>query len=235
MHYYRPIDIANELHISTSALRHYEAYDLIPIPERSEANYRLYTDLHFAYFRAIRTGSTAFSFAITVEVIQLIKAGKYNEAFWQVNEEQAKLNHEKKVTEQTLDLLRDSSFTLSEEKKWKSHLTIGEVATLTDVQTSAIRHWEKEGLITPERHPENGYRMFTPMQIRQILIIRSMRQTVYFLADMKEIVHAVEQHSIEAAEQATKRALNRLNKRNKLQFIAIKELVRLTDVIEERD
>lgn len=111
-------------------------------------------------------------------------------------------------------------------------MTIGEAAKLTNVQTSAIRHWEKEGLLKAERHPDNGYRMFTPMHIRQILIIRSMRETVYFLEEMKEIVQAVEQHSVDAAERATKRALERLNKRNQLQFSAIKELVNLLEVIE---
>ncbi len=232
MRYYRPIDIATELKVSTSALRHYEAYELIPLPKRSGANYRLYTDLHFAYFRAIRACSIGFSFALTIEVIQAIKAGAIDKALWKVNGEQAQLHHEKKVTEQTLDLLRDSSFTIKDKNKWKSHMTIGEAAKLTNVQTSAIRHWEKEGLLKAERHPDNGYRMFTPMHIRQILIIRSMRETVYFLEEMKEIVQAVEQHSVDAAERATKRALERLNKRNQLQFSAIKELVNLLEVIE---
>ena len=80
-------------------------------------------------------------------------------------------------------------------------MTIGEVAELTNVESSAIRHWEKEGLITPDRNPENGYRLYTPSQVRQILLIRSLRRTVYYLESIKEIIQAVEHQSIEQAQK----------------------------------
>ncbi|GAE05615.1 transcriptional regulator, MerR family [Paenibacillus sp. JCM 10914] len=43
MQYYKPIEIAKELHISTSALRHYESWGVVPAPERDKNGYRLYT------------------------------------------------------------------------------------------------------------------------------------------------------------------------------------------------
>lgn len=54
MHYLKPKDIAKELQISTSALRHYESWGVVPSPERSENGYRLYTQTHLAYFRCLR-------------------------------------------------------------------------------------------------------------------------------------------------------------------------------------
>ena len=36
--------------------------------------------------------------------------------------------------------------------------TIHEVAALLNISTDAIRLYEKEGLVTPTRNPENGYR-----------------------------------------------------------------------------
>ena len=83
-------------------------------------------------------------------------------------------------------------------------MTIGEVAELTNVESSAIRHWEKEGLITPDRNPENGYRLYTPSQVRQILLIRSLRRTVYYLESIKEIIQAVEHQSIEQAQNGSR-------------------------------
>lgn len=112
-------------------------------------------------------------------------------------------------------------------KKLKNRMTIGEVATLTDVQTSAIRHWENEGLLTPERDPENGYRVFTPMHVRQILLIRTLRRTVYFLEKMKEIVQAVEYQSIEKAKRVTEDALLSIHERNRKQFYGVHQLVEL--------
>lgn len=201
MRYYKPIEIARELSISTSALRHYESWGVIPAPERAANGYRLYTKVHLAYFRCLRAMFLGFGVSITCDVLRHIQNGELDSAFWLVNKEQANLQHEKVIADQTLAVLKDPKLPLITDQKRKSRMTIGEAAAFTDVQTSAIRHWEKEGLISPERDPENGYRLFTPMHIRQILLIRTLRKTVYYLENMKEIVQAVEHQSIEKAKK----------------------------------
>ncbi|MBW7453014.1 MerR family transcriptional regulator, partial [Paenibacillus sepulcri] len=148
-------------------------------------------------------------------------------AFWLVNKEQASLHHEKEVADQTLALLQDSELAILAGKKLKNRMNIGEAAALTDVQASAIRHWEKEGLLTPDRDPENGYRVFTSTHIRQILLIRTLRRTVYFLDNMREIVQAVEHHSMEKAKRVTEDALLSIHERNRRQIYGVHQLVEL--------
>lgn len=227
LRYYKPIEIARELHISTSALRHYESWGVVPAPDRSANGYRLYTQVHLAYFRCLRAMFSGFGVGITCEVLRLIQKGDMNGAFWLVNHEQARLQQEKTVADQTLALLQQPELPLVPNKRLNNRMSIGEVAALTDVQASAIRHWEKEGLITPERNPENGYRVFTPMHVRQILLIRTLRKTVYFLENMKEIVRAVEHQSIEKAKKVTLEALSSIHDRNHKQFYGIHQLVEL--------
>ncbi|GIO59295.1 TioE family transcriptional regulator [Paenibacillus cineris] len=227
MRYYKPIEIARELYISTSALRHYESWGVVPEPERSDNGYRLYTQLHLAYFRCLRAMFSGFGVGVTSEVLRLIQQRDMDGAFWLVNQEQARLQHEKTVAEQTLALLQDPELPLVSGKRLKGRMTIGEAAELTDVQPSAIRHWEKEGLIQPERDPENGYRLFTPTHVRQILLIRTLRKTVYVLENMKEIVHGVEQHSVEKAKKVTLEALSSIHDRNRRQFFGVHLLVEL--------
>src|SRR5690625_6954556 len=60
--------------------------------------------------------------------------------------------------------------------KVKDYMSIGEVAKIAEVNTSAIRHWEKEGLIFSERDNNNGYRMFSVNELRKVLIISSLRK-----------------------------------------------------------
>lgn len=227
MRYYKPIEIARSLHISTSALRHYESWGVVPAPERAKNGYRLYTRTHVAYFRCLRAMFPGFGAAFTCDVLRRIQAGDMDTAFWLVNKQQAELHHEKTVADQTLALLQNPELPLATGKKLKQRMTIGEVAALADVQGSAIRHWEKEGLLTPERDPENGYRIFTPVHVRQILLIRTLRKTVYFLENMKEIVRAVEQHSIEKAKKVTEQALESIHQRNRLQYYGAHQLVEL--------
>ncbi|OAB44784.1 MerR family transcriptional regulator [Paenibacillus glacialis] len=232
MEYFKPIEIARELNISTSALRHYESWGVIPTPARAANGYRLYTNVHLAYFRCLRTMFTGFGVAITCNVLRHVQAGDMDTAFWIINKEQANLQHEKVIADQTLELLQDTELSLISNKKLKSHMNIGEVANLTDVQESAIRHWEKEGLISPERDSENGYRIFTSIHIRQILLIRTLRRTVYFLENMKEIVRTVEHQSIDQAKLVTENALLSINERNRQQFHGVHQLVVLCKEIK---
>ncbi|MFD0713792.1 TioE family transcriptional regulator [Paenibacillus sp. GCM10027626] len=227
MRYYKPIEIARELHISTSALRHYESWGVIPAPARAANGYRLYTQVHLAFFRCLRAMFSGFGYTVAGKVLRHIQNADLDAAFWLVNHEQAVLHHEKTVADQTLSLLQNPELPFTPNKKLKNRMTIGEAAALTDVQASAIRHWEKEGLIRPERDPENGYRIFTPVHIRQILLIRTLRRTVYFLENMKEIVQAVEQHSMEKAKKVTVEALSSIHERNRKQFYGVHQLVEL--------
>ncbi len=230
--YYKPIEIARELNISTSALRHYESWGVIPTPSRAANGYRLYTNVHLAYFRCLRTMFLGYGVAVTCNVLCHIQNGDMDTAFWLVNKEQANLQQEKIVAHQTLDLLQDTELPLFSNQKLKNHMTIGEVAKLTDVQESAIRHWEKEGLLSLKRDPDNGYRIFTPIHIRQILLIRTLRRTVYFLENMKEIVQAVEHQSIEQAKKVTEIALSNIHQRNRQQFNGVHQLVELCKIVE---
>lgn len=106
-------------------------------------------------------------------------------------------------------------------------MSIGEVAAITNVQTSAIRHWEKEGLLSPERNQENGYRLYTPVHARQIMLIRTLRTTVYYLDKMKELVQALEQNSVEKVKEVTVEALVKIGKRNRQQYNGVHQLVEL--------
>ena len=227
MRYFKPIEIARELGISTSALRHYESWGVVPAPERAENGYRLYTKLHLAYFRCLRAMFPAFGVGLTCMVLRHIQNGDMDAAFWLVNKAQADLQEEKAAADQTLAVLRDPELPIIPGHKLKQLMTISEAASLANVQASAIRHWEKEGLISPERDPENGYRLFTPVHIRQILLIRTLRRTVYFLEHMKEIVQAVEHQSIEKAKQVTEHALKSIHQRNRRQFSGVYQLVEL--------
>jgi DNA-binding transcriptional MerR regulator len=56
-------------------------------------------------------------------------------------------------------------------------ISIGTIAEKTGLSVSAIRKYEKEGLIIPHR-TESGYRLFSLEDIDRILIIRHMIQEI---------------------------------------------------------
>jgi len=229
--YYKPKEIAKSLNVSTSALRHYESWGIVPTPERAENGYRLYTEIHFAYFRFIRAMYPTLSMRVISNILFYIQQEEVDAAFWILNEEQANLHQEKRIAEHTLGILHNPDMIKLDRKKIKDEMTIGEVSELAEVTTSAIRHWEKERLIVPNRNPENGYRLFTRTHLRQILLIRVMRSMVYSLENLKEAVKSVEQHTVEQAKKVTKEALESINHRNRSQLHGIHELYNLCKVI----
>lgn len=228
--YYKPIEIAKSLNVSTSALRHYETWGIVPTPERAKNGYRLYTEVHFAYFRFIRAMFPAVSMRVISNVLRYIQQKNVDAAFWIINEEQAKLHHEKKMAENTLAILYNPDIMKLDRKKLKNEMTIGEVAELAEVTTSAIRHWEKEGLLVPNRNPDNGYRSFTQTHLSQILLIRAMRSKVHSLENLKEAVKSVEHYTVEQAKKVAKEALESINHRNHSQLHGIYELYDLCKV-----
>ncbi|WP_413377563.1 MerR family DNA-binding transcriptional regulator [Alkalihalobacillus sp. 1P02AB] len=229
---FKPIEIARELNISTSALRHYEAWGLVPAPDRAENGYRLYTSVHLAYFKCIRIMFFGFGTSITSSVLKHIQKGHVDEAFWILNQEQANLHKEREAANQTLALVENLQLPVMENKKKKKNLTIGEAAEFTGVTTSAIRHWEKEGLLHPKRNPENGYRLFSGLDLRKILLIRSLHHSVYFLKNMKEIIDAMDHQNLAQVKKVTREAVQTIDSINRQQFLGIHSLVELCQELE---
>ncbi|MCA5013978.1 MULTISPECIES: MerR family transcriptional regulator [unclassified Enterococcus] len=228
----RPIDIARELNISTSLLRHYEKNQLLPLPKRSKSGYRLYTEESLHYFRAIRTTTITYGYHATKKIMTALQKEKFTEAFWLLNEEQVKLNQRKKISDQTLALLHEEEWQEINQMPNRGWLTIGEAAERLAITETSIRHWTKEQLLDVPRDPESNYRMFDEHAIQQLLFIRMIRASTWSLDEVREILTQFQADSpkrmIELAEQSL-RALNELLKR---QMISTKYIYALIQFLE---
>jgi DNA-binding transcriptional MerR regulator len=230
----RPIDIARKLHISTSALRNYEAQGIVPPTKRLSNGYRIYTEEHIAYFECIQAMAPGFGMEVTSEVLRKIQLNDIHAAFWLVKEKEASLYRDKKVTESTLQILQSQKCDLSKENEW---MTIGEVSEQTRIPRTAIRHWEKIGLITASRDMANGYRKFNGSQLRKILLIRSLRTSVYSL-DVVHLKQAIEELDHDNVENAITIAIDTLKYLDKISEVQLRgahylyTLCRLLNLLE---
>ncbi|XEC96587.1 MerR family transcriptional regulator [Paenibacillus tarimensis] len=228
----RPIDIARKLNISTSALRHYEEWGLIPPVKRGTNGYRIYTEEHVAYFECIRAFYPGFGMEVTREVLQKVRNREVDEAIWLFTGQQAKLHQDKIIAERTVQVLETKELDLLDAKGRKRYLTIGEVSKETSVPSTAIRHWEKAGLITIPRDQENGYRRFGTPQIRQVLVIHTLRKSIWSLDVIKQILLELEQNQIERARLIAQESLRNLNRINRDQHRGIYYFYRLCKLLK---
>ncbi|WP_263701982.1 MerR family DNA-binding transcriptional regulator [Bacillus thuringiensis] len=223
---YSPKQIANVLNVSTTTLRRYEEQNLIPVVPRTESNHRFYTSIHFQAFITIRALLKGYDIPIVYKVMRMIKNVKFEEAIWLINEQQFNIQVEKKRVEEILNMIRNADFTKYKNVELNERMSIGEAANIAGVNTSAIRHWEHEGLVHSERNKENGYRMFPISELRKILVISSLRKTVYYIENMKSLLDDLETLHYGKIERSFQLALENLNNQLLLQFKGIEELMK---------
>lgn len=66
-------------------------------------------------------------------------------------------------------------------------MRIGDVAALFDVTTKTLRHYEKLGLLKPERE-ENGYRLYGPEDVLRVQHIRQLQALGLSLKEIAELL-----------------------------------------------
>ncbi|PFN68154.1 MerR family DNA-binding transcriptional regulator [Bacillus cereus] len=226
METYSPKQIANVLNVSTTTLRRYEEQNLIPVVPRTESNHRFYTSIHFQAFITIRALLKGYDIPIVYKVMRMIKNVKFEEALWLINEQQFNVQVEKKRVEEILNMIQNADFTKYKNVELNERMSIGEAANIAGINTSAIRHWEHEGLVHSERNKENGYRMFPISELRKILVISSLRKTVYYIENMKSLLDDLETLHYGKIERSFQLALENLNNQLLLQFKGIEELMK---------
>lgn len=72
----------------------------------------------------------------------------------------------------------------------RNRYTIHEISKLMGISADAIRLYEKEGLVTPVRDPQNGYRYYETMEIQHIMMIHLYRQLGVSIAEIRNLLTA---------------------------------------------
>lgn len=232
---FTPKQMATRLHVSTTTLRRYETLGLVPDVPRTAGNRRCYTPCHVQAFIALRALKKGFGIPVSYDVMGLLKKGRVEQALWKINLQQHNIQAEKQRLEEIMSLVQKTDFSKYRNVQVTEEMKIGEVAAIAGVNPSAIRHWEKEGLIRSMRNPENGYRVFTSRELKKIIVLSSLRKTVYFIESMKQLLEALETHDLAAIERSFKMALQRLDDQLKNQMNGISEMMKYIDVLQRRD
>lgn len=226
---YTPTQIANALNVSTTTLRRYEEQGLIPDVPRTAGNHRTYMSIHYQAFMTIRSLLKGYEIPVVYDVMKKIKNGDIIDALWLVNRQLHQIQEEKQRVEEILAMVKNSNFTTYRNVKITNSMSIGKVAEIAGVNTSAIRHWEKEGLIRSERDKDNGYRIFTVPELRKILVISSLRRTVYYMENMKQLLNDLDMHSYSKIDRSFQLALQNLNQQLTMKFAGIAEIMKYID------
>ncbi|WP_255374012.1 MerR family transcriptional regulator [Cohnella sp. OV330] len=233
---YRPQKLASKYKLSANTLRNYEAKGLIPPAARSANGYRIYTQQHEAYLACIQAMTPAFGMEVTSEVLHRIGRNELDDALWVVRDREVMLHREKASLDQLVEELRayaEGSRVYDANQRFSIH----EVSIRSGAPKSAIRYWEKSGLFTTERDPDNEYRLFNETHLFKIKMIQVLQSAVYSeeTVNLKRSIACLDLQNIEDTRELVERIKTYLDKTIRLQMKGLYFLYRLIQELNLSD
>jgi DNA-binding transcriptional MerR regulator len=205
--YLRTKDLAQAIQLSVQQVRNYEANGFIPVAERSPSGYRRYTPQHLEALKTARHLIAGYGWQRTQQIMQAIHHDRISEALMLINERHAELDRKRVQLEQTLAALNVLAVQLPvpAPKSFSKGLRVSEAAQLVGVRVSALRFWEQQGLLQPNREKGSKYRLYDERQFRRLQIVALLRQANYDFAAIHTTLDELEagqpQQAVAAVEQ----------------------------------
>lgn len=194
---YSTSQVASIMEIHPNTVRRYEEWGMITTPKRQSNRYRIYTDLQLDQFRLART-------ALEIELLQnglrkkmmdLVKVAakcEFKAALVLCKDYINMLNNEITNAKEASSLAQ--SQLSSDVENLSTYYKRKEIADLASITIDTLRNWEMNGLLTIKRS-KNGYRSYTPDDLKKIKIIRSLRCANYSLSAILRMLSEYEHHS----------------------------------------
>ncbi len=106
-------------------------------------------------------------------------------------------------------------------------LTIGQLAKLSNINVSTLRHYERQGLLIPKTRSASGYRLYSSSQVatlRFIMNAKSVGLTLKVIKDLIEFAHDKEHiHVVDRMGEHLKEVQQKIAELKKIES-AIKDL-----------
>ena len=196
MNQYRTSEVAAMMGIHPNTVRFYEEWGLITKPVREKNGYRIFNDLHLYQIQAARLGFEIeiLQNGLRKKVIDIIKTCAncdFDGAIRQTEEYVFQLEKERAGAEEAITIVQD----MLHGEVHENHLSLKrkEVSRYLDISVDALRNWEMNGLLTIKRK-QNGYRIYTDEDIRQLKIIRVLRCANYSLEAIRRMMQQLSEN-----------------------------------------
>lgn len=181
--HFRTTDIAKAAGVHPNTVRLYEQWGFLPPVPRAPNGYRLYTRFHLDQMRLARTALHGGwpGRAIRRSAVQLVKqsaSGDVRGALKQARQHLILVQAERAQAEAAADYLEHWANGEFDTER-VARLQIGEAAELLNVTTDMLRNWERNGLIKVPRERGNRYRLYGPIELGRLRVLRLLFRAGY--------------------------------------------------------
>ncbi len=184
----RTVDLARGVGMSVQQVRNYVDEGFLPPVDRTASGYRIFTSRHADALAVTRELIAGHGWQRARRIMAAVHAGDVETALAEIDRGHAELDRERTHIDQVLGAFEAIVTTPPPTSTGRrGGVRIGEVAALVGVRTSALRVWEREGLLRPERERLTNYRVYDPGEVVRAHLVALLRKGGYHL----DIVRAV--------------------------------------------
>ncbi|AWK12535.1 MerR family transcriptional regulator [Streptomyces spongiicola] len=190
----RTADAARESGYSPQQVRDLERLGVIPPAARSDNGYRCYTAAHVHALRSYRGLAAAVGPVAARAMLPELRTATLTEAASAVSALHVRLAREREEALRAQEALLAVRAEAGESAfaRESDAMTITELAGALGVRPSALRFWEQEGLLTPERVTSLRARRYGLPAIRTARIVAALRSAGYGVPEVRDIVGSLD-------------------------------------------
>ena len=193
---YRTSEVAKMTGIHPNTVRLYEEWGLITKPIRAANGYRVFYDLHIYQIQIARLGFEIeiLQNGLRKKIMDMVKACAncdFDGAIGLTEEYLSQLKKERANAEDAIKIVQGMLHGETQENQLS--LKRKEVSEFLDISVDALRNWEMNGLLKIKRK-QNGYRVYTDADIRQLKIIRELRCANYSLEAIRRMMQQLSEN-----------------------------------------
>jgi DNA-binding transcriptional MerR regulator len=187
----RPVDLAREAGISPQQVRNYETLRVLPAAARTDSGRRVYGACHLLALRTARALMAGYGWQPAVDIMRAVHAGDMAAVVALVDARHAQIDRRRREVEKAIAGLSSVRTEAQPLPRGRAGLHPAEAAALVGVRPSALRFWEQQGLLRPDRERYNAYRVYGEEQLRRLQIVVILRQLGYRAQDIRSVLDQV--------------------------------------------
>lgn len=200
---------------STQQVRDLERLGVLPPAERAANGYRQYRTSHEVALRAYRALAVAVGPVAARSLMPTLRTASVGDAAERIDGLHAEIQQQRIRVREALRALDAVTRDTTDDFDDRDAMSIGDLADALGVRTSALRHWEAEGLVTPQRRPGSGVRRYGAEAIAAARITAALRGGEYGLPPIARVIDLIRAHGrTDEARMLLQRRLDGLTERS---------------------
>lgn len=209
-----PVDLARAVAVSQQAVRNYEDAGVLPPATRLANGYRNYSQMHLAALEAFVALTAAVGHGPAREIMVAFNTGETARAFEAIDRAHAQLLSDRR----TVRLLDDALSDVRQSPRPPSGappFSAGELARRIGVTTTALRGWERAGVLSPARDT-SGHRRYDRHDVRDAELAHLLRRAHYPLDQIAAVIRETRTAgNPDKAHQAVRAWAQRINQKSR--------------------